>query len=201
MGGIGTIIGPIIGGVFTVWLAESLAAYPELHVAITGVIVILIIRFAPFGIWGVIKLAVTKFIFKKKAPTEVGEEAQIGLTAEQKAASSAAAATIADALNEAPAEAKAGSVLLSCSGLTKRYGDVVAASDITLEVHRGEVLGVIGPNGAGKSTLVGMLSGATHASARHGRRSTARTSHTCRPTSAPAWASAARTRSPSRSAR
>jgi ABC-type branched-subunit amino acid transport system ATPase component len=54
-------------------------------------------------------------------------------------------------------------VLLSCAGLTKRYGDVVAASDITLEVHKGEVLGVIGPNGAGKSTLVGMLSGATHA--------------------------------------
>ena len=54
-------------------------------------------------------------------------------------------------------------MLLSCAGLTKRYGDVVAASDITLEVHKGEVLGVIGPNGAGKSTLVGMLSGATHA--------------------------------------
>jgi ABC-type branched-subunit amino acid transport system ATPase component/ABC-type branched-subunit amino acid transport system permease subunit len=163
VGGIGTIIGPVIGGVFTVWLAESLADYPELHVLITGLIVILIIRFAPFGIWGVIKRVVTKFIFKKKAPTEVGEEAQIELTAEQKAASSAAAAKLADALNEAPAEAKAGPVLLSCAGLTKRYGDVVAASDITLEVHKGEVLGVIGPNGAGKSTLVGMLSGATHA--------------------------------------
>ena len=93
----------------------------------------------------------------------MGEEAQIELTAEQKAASSAAAAKIADALNEAPAEAQAGPVLLSCAGLTKRYGDVVAASEITLEVHKGEVLGVIGPNGAGKSTLVGMLSGATHA--------------------------------------
>ena len=163
VGGIGTIVGPAVGGVFTVWLAESLADYPELHVLITGLIVILIIRFAPFGIWGVIKRVVTKFVFKKKAPTEVGEEAQIELTAEQKAASSAAAAKIADALNEAPMEAKAGPVLLSCAGLTKRYGDVVAASDITLEVRKGEVLGVIGPNGAGKSTLVGMLSGATHA--------------------------------------
>ena len=163
VGGIGTIIGPVIGGVFTVWLAESLAAYPELHVLITGLIVILIIRFAPFGIWGVIKLVAGKFIFKKRSPTEVGEEARIELTAEQKAASSAAAAKIADALNEAPVGGKAGPVLLSCAGLTKRYGDVVAASDITLEVHKGEVLGIIGPNGAGKSTLVGMLSGATHA--------------------------------------
>ncbi len=161
VGGIGTIIGPVIGGVFTVWLAESLASYPELHVLITGLIVILIIRFAPFGIWGVVKRVVGKFV-GKKAPTEVGEEARIELTSEQKAASSAAAAKIAGALGDTPAEA-AGPVLLSCAGLTKRYGDVVAASEITLEVHKGEVLGVIGPNGAGKSTLVGMLSGATHA--------------------------------------
>jgi branched-chain amino acid transport system permease protein len=161
VGGIGTIIGPLIGGVFTVYLAESLADYPELHVLLTGLIVILIIRFAPFGIWGVLKLVAGKFV-KKKAPTEVGEEARIELTSEQKAASSAAAAKIAGALGDSPTVA-AGPVLLSCAGLTKRYGDVVAASEITLEVHKGEVLGVIGPNGAGKSTLVGMLSGATHA--------------------------------------
>ena len=104
-------------------------------------------------------------LVKKTAPTEVGEEARIELTAEQKAASSAAAAKLADALSDAPAKAATAPVLLSCAGLTKRYGDVVAASEITLEVHKGEVLGVIGPNGAGKSTLVGMLSGATHASA------------------------------------
>ncbi|NLE21299.1 MAG: ATP-binding cassette domain-containing protein [Actinobacteria bacterium] len=162
VGGVGTIIGPAIGGVFTVWLAESLADYPELHVLITGLIVILIIRFAPFGIWGVVKLIAGRFI--KRKTTEAGEEAQIELTAERRAASSAAAAQIAGALNDAPAEAAAaGPVLLSCQGLTKRYGDVVAASDITLEVRKGEVLGIIGPNGAGKSTLVGMLSGATHA--------------------------------------
>jgi ABC-type branched-subunit amino acid transport system ATPase component/ABC-type branched-subunit amino acid transport system permease subunit len=162
VGGIGTILGPAIGGVFTVWLAESLADYPELHVLITGLIVILIIRFAPFGIWGVVKLVGTRFLFKKRAAVVAGEEAQIELTARQKAASSVAAARIAGALKDAPAAA-AGPVLLSCSGLTKRYGDVVAASEISLEVHKGEVLGVIGPNGAGKSTLVGMLSGATHA--------------------------------------
>ena len=61
------------------YLAESLADYPELHVLITGLIVILIIRFAPFGIWGVIKLIAGKFV-KQKAPTAVGEEAQIELT-------------------------------------------------------------------------------------------------------------------------
>jgi branched-chain amino acid transport system ATP-binding protein len=161
VGGIGTIVGPAIGGIFTVWLAESLAGYPELHVLITGLIVIAIIRFAPFGIWGVIKLGVSKLVGRSKAGTPEVEEPP-ALTAAQKAASSAAAAKLADALGDAPAAA-AGPVLMSCAGLTKRYGDVVAASDITLEVRKGEVLGVIGPNGAGKSTLVGMLSGAIHA--------------------------------------
>ena len=41
VGGIGTIVGPIIGAGFTVWLGEALSGYPEIHVAITGVIVIL----------------------------------------------------------------------------------------------------------------------------------------------------------------
>ena len=53
VGGIGTIVGPIIGAGFTAWLGEALSGYPEIHVAITGVIVILIIRFAPAGIWGI----------------------------------------------------------------------------------------------------------------------------------------------------
>ena len=162
VGGIGTIVGPAIGGVFTVWLAESLARYPELHVLITGLIVILIIRFAPFGIWGVVKIAGAKVFPKRFGRHEVVEEAALELTADQKAASSAAAAHIAGAVGATTA-GEAGKVLLSCAGLTKRYGDVVAAADIDLHVERGEVLGVIGPNGAGKSTLVGMLSGALHA--------------------------------------
>ena len=43
--------------------------------------------------------------------------------------------------------------------VTKRYGHTVAVGDLSLEVHRGEVLGLLGPNGAGKSTTIGMLSG------------------------------------------
>ena len=36
---------------------------------------------------------------------------------------------------------------------------VRAVSDVTLEVNRGEVVGIAGPNGAGKSTLIAMLLG------------------------------------------
>ena len=42
-------------------------------------------------------------------------------------------------------------------GLTKRYGDVLALDDLTLEVGEGEIFGYIGPNGAGKTTTLKIL--------------------------------------------
>jgi branched-chain amino acid transport system permease protein len=54
IGGLGTLGGPLIGAVFTVALAEWLNAYPSLHLAITGAIVIVVVRFAPRGLWGLL---------------------------------------------------------------------------------------------------------------------------------------------------
>jgi len=53
IGGIGTTGGPLLGAVFTVLLAEALQSQPELHLMITGAILIVLIRFAPQGLWGV----------------------------------------------------------------------------------------------------------------------------------------------------
>lgn len=49
--------------------------------------------------------------------------------------------------------------MLAARGLWKRFGAVVAAADLEIEVRTGEIHAVIGPNGAGKSTLLGLLSG------------------------------------------
>ncbi len=49
--------------------------------------------------------------------------------------------------------------LLEARGLWKRFGAVVAAADLDIEVRSGEIHAVIGPNGAGKTTLLGLLSG------------------------------------------
>ena len=49
--------------------------------------------------------------------------------------------------------------LLQTDTLTRRFGGVVAANAITLDVAPDEVHAVIGPNGAGKTTLIGLLSG------------------------------------------
>lgn len=49
--------------------------------------------------------------------------------------------------------------VLEVSGLTKRFGGLVANDNITLECAGGEVLGIIGPNGAGKTTLLNCVNG------------------------------------------
>lgn len=48
---------------------------------------------------------------------------------------------------------------LSIQGLSKRYGNVQAVSDLSVEVAEGELFGFLGPNGAGKTTTINVLTG------------------------------------------
>ncbi|MFI6537548.1 ABC transporter ATP-binding protein [Nonomuraea sp. NPDC050547] len=51
------------------------------------------------------------------------------------------------------------SATLSCHGLSKRYGDVVAVRDVGFSIAPGQAYGLLGPNGAGKTTTISMLVG------------------------------------------
>src|SRR6202167_115462 len=48
---------------------------------------------------------------------------------------------------------------LEVSGLTKRFGGLVAVKDMALRVEGGKILGLIGPNGSGKSTVMKLIMG------------------------------------------
>lgn len=49
--------------------------------------------------------------------------------------------------------------LLETAGLTKRYGNKEALSDISLSIERGRIIGLLGPNGSGKSTFIKLANG------------------------------------------
>jgi ABC-2 type transport system ATP-binding protein len=49
--------------------------------------------------------------------------------------------------------------MIELKNVTKRYGDVVAVSDLDLVIEDGEIMGIIGHNGAGKSTTLKMILG------------------------------------------
>jgi branched-chain amino acid transport system ATP-binding protein len=51
------------------------------------------------------------------------------------------------------------SPLLELDGVTKRFGRVVIADDLSLTVGEGDTVGIVGPNGAGKTSLFGLISG------------------------------------------
>ena len=47
--------------------------------------------------------------------------------------------------------------MIETRNLTKRYGDLIAANQITLSLEEGDVFGFIGPNGSGKTTTMRMI--------------------------------------------
>jgi len=66
IGGVGLRLGPLVGAVFVIALGEALADYPEAHVAIAGVILIVLIRFAPRGVVGFV--ANPALVLRRPAP-------------------------------------------------------------------------------------------------------------------------------------
>ena len=54
IGGVGLRLGPLVGAILVIALGEALADYPSAHIAIAGVILIVLIRFAPYGVVGLV---------------------------------------------------------------------------------------------------------------------------------------------------
>jgi ABC-type branched-subunit amino acid transport system ATPase component/ABC-type branched-subunit amino acid transport system permease subunit len=154
VGGIGTIVGPVLGAMLFSWLPEKLQAFAAWQFMVYGLI-----------------LMVVFLLFRKGFAGAIAEPARFvparalrdGLAATGGAggASPAAGAAPADvaAASSAPAGDPDAAPIVEVRELTKRFAGLVALDGVSLALRPGRITALIGPNGSGKSTLVNVVSG------------------------------------------
>jgi branched-chain amino acid transport system permease protein len=152
IGGIGTLFGPLLGAAVWLFLQDFLQSALGLGAAwklVLGLLFVLLVTFLRRGIIGGVKdlyeLATSR---TKPEPTEAESLADFSMAAGDSAVAMAPQARAGD---------RSSGPILQATGLSKRYGGLLANSDIDFTVNHGELRGVIGPNGAGKSTFFKML--------------------------------------------
>jgi branched-chain amino acid transport system permease protein len=160
IGGAGTLFGPLVGA--TVWLFLSDFFQNVLHLGATwklvlGIVFVLLVCFLRRGIVGGIADLWSLATRRRAAPPAEPAAAP--------PAGPADAAVVAAMPARGRAAAAGTGPILQATGLTKRYGGLIANSDIDFSVDHGELRGIIGPNGAGKSTFFKMLTCEVHPSA------------------------------------
>jgi branched-chain amino acid transport system permease protein len=160
IGGAGTLFGPLVGATVWLYLSDFLQTTVHLGAAwklVLGIVFVLLVCFLRHGLIGGFKnlyeLAARGFA----AGIKSGHPAALP-AAEAKPAPLAAAAAPAAPM---PALRRKGGdfsgPILEATLVTKRYGGLLANSDINFSVQQGERRGIIGPNGAGKTTFFKML--------------------------------------------
>lgn len=136
IGGVGTLVGPLVGAVVWLWLRDLLQLVPGMGALwrlVLGLVFIALVVGLRRGIWG-------EFLFLRR----------------RRAIAAAPDMPAAEPPLRAPALV-ANAPALVAEGLAKHYGGLRAVDGVSFTVRAGTIHGVIGPNGAGKSTLFKML--------------------------------------------
>ena len=159
IGGAGTLFGPLVGA--TVWLYLSDFFQNTLHLGATwklvlGIVFVLLVVFLRRGIVGALVDLYRLAVGTRQAAETAGRGGLAASASRRRHRPRRASQRGADARAPAPTDQASGPIL-QASGLTKRYGGLIANSDIDFSVDHGEMRGIIGPNGAGKSTFFKML--------------------------------------------
>jgi len=158
IGGAGTLIGPLVGA--TVWLYLSDFLQTTLHLGATwklvlGIVFVLLVWFLRGGIVGTL-LAAWRHLTGREVQHEAAESDPTAVAADIMVTNAAQIVELTPAARQQRSGAE-DETILQAQGLTKRYGGLIANSEIDFTVRRGELRGIIGPNGAGKTTFFKML--------------------------------------------
>jgi len=135
-GGAGSTYGPLVGAVILTAIDAALARWPSAQHFLYGFLLLFALYVMPGGVTGL-----WSSIFKSRSRSKAEPARMSGLSG---------------GLRIGPV---ASGDLLEVKGVTKSYGGVRPAQDVSFVLRRGHIHALIGPNGAGKSTMINMLTG------------------------------------------
>lgn len=140
-GGAGSQYGPLVGTVILVVIDVSLARWPAAQHFLYGFLLLFALYAMPGGVMGLLNAVFARWRKKPELPSGVEPRAY------------------------RPAAADATGDLLVVENVSKAFGGVKPAQDVSFRLQRGHVHALIGPNGAGKSTMINMVTGVLDPSA------------------------------------
>ncbi|OOG51833.1 branched-chain amino acid ABC transporter ATP-binding protein/permease [Polaromonas sp. C04] len=152
IGGAGTLFGPLLGAAVWLYLSDFFQTILNLGATwklILGIVFVLLVVFLRRGLAGAIVDLYDRARGGKKTVASPIAAAPAATTSARVTGGAMSVGYKATASKTGP--------ILQASGLTKRYGGLVANSEIDFMVKHGEIRGIIGPNGAGKTTFFKML--------------------------------------------
>lgn len=143
IGGLGTVFGPVLGALFVVPIAEAArgwlgASANGLHGFVYGVVLVLITITLPGGLVGTLGERFNRLVDRLPGARTRPDR-------------------MAPALKQITGTP--GEMVLETKNLTMKFGGLTATDNVSVNLKRGEILGIIGPNGAGKTTLFNQMSG------------------------------------------
>ncbi|PUE49697.1 ATP-binding cassette domain-containing protein [Limnohabitans sp. 2KL-51] len=134
-GGVGNLYGPLVGAVLLTAIDASLARWPSVQHLVYGALLLFAMFVMPTGVMGVlqkwVKRNTVNLDVEKSTITESDLRKNFGGSGD----------------------------LLIVEGLSKAYGGIKPAQNVSFKLQHDHVHALIGPNGAGKTTMINMLSG------------------------------------------
>nr|WP_274636940.1 branched-chain amino acid ABC transporter ATP-binding protein/permease [Microbacterium bovistercoris] len=136
LGGLGSRIGPLVGVVLLVTIPLLLAPYPHVNVIVYGLLLVVLMRLRPRG------------LFSRTAAHAHSVRHSLQMLRER-------------AARPVP-RGDGGEMLVEVHDVRRSFGGLQALDGVSLQVKRGEILGLIGPNGSGKTTILNIIGGYYH---------------------------------------
>jgi len=163
IGGIGVLSGPIVGALFVLGV-PAFVPLDSAGLAATDLGALALILYVPGGIAQLVRPLRDRLVDRLARGSGLDAQAIRAEAADEPqdvAAKPSVDLSLPVVRSTTNSDVAEGDVLLRATDLRMSFGGVHAVAGVSLEVRRGEIVGLIGPNGAGKTTTFEVLGGFT----------------------------------------